>query len=62
MMRPAVRNLEAGVFGAAGMRESGTGVGIIRRRAHMGLGTPGGAPAGSVALRIAHLHAAPSQA
>jgi hypothetical protein len=50
------------VLGAAGMGESGAGVGIIGRRAHVGFRTLGGAPAGSVALRIAHLHAAASQA
>jgi hypothetical protein len=62
MMRPAVPNLEAGVLGAAGMRESGAGVGIIGRRAHVGFRTLGGPPAGSIALRIAQLDTAASQA
>ncbi len=53
--------LEPGMLGAAGMREPRAGVRIIGRRLHVGFGASCCPPAGSISLRIAHLHAAASQ-
>lgn len=46
------------MFGAAGVREAGAGMGITARRAHVRLRASGGPPAGSVSLGLTHLHAA----
>ncbi len=48
------------MLSAAGMRESGAGVGIIRGSLHVGLRAFLGPPAGSISFRIAKLHAAAS--
>lgn len=46
------------MFGAAGMGEAGTGVGVAARRAHVRLGTTGGPPAVRVFLGLANFYAA----
>src|SRR5690242_8675270 len=52
------RLLQAGVLGAAGMREARGGVGGAVRRARVGVGATGGPPAIRVFFGLAHLDAA----
>ena len=54
-----VRILESRVFGAAGVRETGTGVRIVQRRMHVRLGAGRRRPpARGMLLGFAHLYAA----
>src|SRR5690242_10925467 len=50
--------LEAGVFRAAGVRESRAGMGITRRGVHVRLRATGRPPAVGVSFGLAHLHTA----
>ena len=50
--------LQAGVFGAARMREPRTGVGVAARRAKVRLGASGGPPAIRIFPGLAHFYAA----
>jgi len=50
------------MLGAAGMREAGAGIRIVGGRLHVGLRALCRPPARGISLRIAHLHAAASEA